>query len=324
MSLLFMEVPSIYIPPRAASLPPAIVAVDFCAAPGRAVERIRAEDRSVSHAARARPAVLSPEQGHAGAQRTGARCSAERHCGLHGPRCADDPALRVTYDRFMEESRLDALAFQQRMLLASGGATFPRSIFGEKPQQLSYAGARGEAEDMMIGCVRKLFDVGRSMLLSNCLFRCGAAAVLLETRSRVGLLLHPWTRGELRLEQVVRTHMGQSDACYEAVYQREDAAGTLGVSLSKQIMQIAGDALKSNITVLAPRVLPLREQLRFFLNMIARRALQGRLPCAPAALRRAAGFTNLRLPSEYLTPSRECLREFGNTSSASIWYEMDY
>ena len=40
--------------------------------------------------------------------------------------------------------------------------------------------------------------------------------------------------------------------------------------LSKQIMQIAGDALKRNITNLGPLVLPVSEQLKFFLNVFAR------------------------------------------------------
>ena len=42
------------------------------------------------------------------------------------------------------------------------------------------------------------------------------------------------------------------------------SAKVRGVRLSKQIMQIAGDALKRNITNLGPLVLPLSEQLRFF------------------------------------------------------------
>ena len=120
----------------------------------------------------------------------------------------------------------------------------------------------------------------RSMLLSNCLFRCGAAALLLSNRrSDAG-------RARFRLCHTVRTHMGMSDECYNSVYQKEDSEGIRGVSLSKQIMQIAGDALKRNITNLGPLVLPFSEQLRFFFNIAARRAASGKLPL-PAPLRSA-------------------------------------
>ena len=33
---------------------------------------------------------------------------------------------------------------------------------------------------------------------------------------------------------------------------------------------------------------------------------------------------NLNLPTESLAPSRYVLNRFGNTSSSSIWYELDY
>ena len=58
------------------------------------------------------------------------------------------------------------------------------------------------------------------------------------------------------------------------------------VRLSRQIMQIAGDALKRNITNLGPLVLPVSEQLKFFLNVFARRAVRGKLPL-PGPLRAA-------------------------------------
>jgi len=112
----------------------------------------------------------------------------------------------------------------------------------------------------------------KSMLLSNCLFRCGAAAMLLSNRRS------DRRHARFRLCHIVRTHMGQSDECYRAVFQEEDAAGVRGVRLSKQIMQIAGDALKRNITSLGPLVLPISEQLRFFGNLLARKALRGQLP----------------------------------------------
>lgn len=45
----------------------------------------------------------------------------------------------------------------------------------------------------------------------------------------------------------------------------------VGVLLSKDLMAIAGHSLKANITTLGPLVLPISEQLLFFLNLIARK-----------------------------------------------------
>ncbi len=44
-------------------------------------------------------------------------------------------------------------------------------------------------------------------------------------------------------------------------------------SLSKQLMGIAGEAIKANITTLGPLVLPLSEQLLFAGNLLARKVL---------------------------------------------------
>ena len=110
----------------------------------------------------------------------------------------------------------------------------------------------------------------RGMLLQNTLFRCGAAAILLSNRgSDAG-------RARFKLLHTVRTHVGKDDLAYNSVIQEEDADGIRGVRLSKAIMQIAGDALKRNITALGPLVLPLKEQLKFFFNMVARTAARGK------------------------------------------------
>ena len=45
----------------------------------------------------------------------------------------------------------------------------------------------------------------------------------------------------------------------------------VGVALSKNLMAIAGDSLKANITTLGPLVLPISEQLLFFMNLIGRK-----------------------------------------------------
>ena len=130
--------------------------------------------------------------------------------------------------------------------------------------------------------------------------------------------------------------MGASDASYQCVYQHEDPAGQVGVHLSKDLMAIAGHALKANITALGPRVLPLGEKLKFAANLIGRKALRikGLAPYTPDFTTAFDHFCihtggrgvidemekQLRLPSAAVAPSRDTLRRYGNTSSSSIWY----
>ncbi|CBI33657.3 unnamed protein product, partial [Vitis vinifera] len=105
----------------------------------------------------------------------------------------------------------------------------------------------------------------RAMLLPNCLFRMGAAAILLSNRRRER------RRAKYRLVHLVRTHKGADDKAYRCVYEEEDPQGKVGISLSKDLMVIAGEALKSNITTIGPLVLPASEQLLFLFTLIGRK-----------------------------------------------------
>ncbi|GHP06017.1 hypothetical protein PPROV_000476400 [Pycnococcus provasolii] len=227
------------------------------------------------------------------------------------------------------------------------------------------------------------FGNDRSMLIPNTLFRVGASAVVMSSRSG------DRARAKYVLNAVVRTHRGADDASYGCVYQREDDKGTTGVSLSRDLITHAGVALKNNITALAPRVLPLSEQARFLMReaklALTRRrqkattkaaaaaaaaadASATKVP-APAPATAAANSSDgdgtastatctddpnkpyvpnfglafdhfcihtggrgvidamqkqLRLSDSMVEPSRATLRQFGNTSSSSVWYELAY
>lgn len=45
----------------------------------------------------------------------------------------------------------------------------------------------------------------------------------------------------------------------------------MGVRLTKELMAVAGEALKVNVTTLGPLVLPISEQVIFILNLILRK-----------------------------------------------------
>ncbi|KAF3338158.1 3-ketoacyl-CoA synthase 11-like protein [Carex littledalei] len=173
----------------------------------------------------------------------------------------------------------------------------------------------------------------RSMLLSNCLFRMGGAAILLTNRRSER------RRSKYQLVHTVRTHRGADDRAYRCVFQEEDETGRTGVALSKDLMAIAGEALRTNITTLGPLVLPMSEQLLFLATLAAKRILRIKIKpylpdfkmafehfCIHAGGRAVLDELekNLELSDWHMEPSRMTLYRWGNTSSSSLWYELAY
>ncbi|KAJ0917740.1 putative very-long-chain 3-oxoacyl-CoA synthase [Helianthus annuus] len=104
----------------------------------------------------------------------------------------------------------------------------------------------------------------RSMLIPNCFFRMGCSALLMSNRRR------DYRRAKYTLEHIVRTHKGGDDSSFRSVYQEEDLEKFRGLKISKDIMEIGGEAIKTNVTTLSPLVLPFSEQMFFFSDLIKR------------------------------------------------------
>ncbi|KAL5852383.1 hypothetical protein ACOSQ3_007501 [Xanthoceras sorbifolium] len=173
-----------------------------------------------------------------------------------------------------------------------------------------------------------------SMLLTNCLFRTGGAAILLSSRDQ------DKKNAKYELQHLVRTNKAQDDQSYNCVFQDVDSEKKLGVSISKDTVKVAGDALKANISSLGPLVLPFSEQFCYGIFMICRKM---RIPCRlrfymPDFKKAFDHFCihaggraiiqgikkNLQLRDEDVEASKMTLYRFGNTSSSSIWYELCY
>ncbi|CAH9102532.1 unnamed protein product [Cuscuta europaea] len=172
----------------------------------------------------------------------------------------------------------------------------------------------------------------KSMILTNTLFRMGGVAVLLSNhRTR----RH---RPKYKLQHLVRTHFGADDASYHSVFQNNDDLGHQGVHLSRNLLQVAGRALKSNISELAPLVLPLSELILYGFATLSRKVSGKRETFVPNFNKAFEHFCihaggravidavqdSLKLSKEDVEASRMTLYRFGNTSSSSIWYELSY
>jgi len=142
------------------------------------------------------------------------------------------------------------------------------------------------------------------------------------------------------------------DNSYKCVFQQEDYADRRGVALSKDIVKVAGQAMKHNFVQLGPHILPIREQVKTVYNRMAiyiLQKLQKALPKHTGFLTVPKAYTpnfakgidhfcihaggravidgvqkNLGLEEDLMEPSKQTLYEWGNTSSSSIWYEMEW
>ncbi|CAL8464977.1 g4512 [Coccomyxa elongata] len=173
----------------------------------------------------------------------------------------------------------------------------------------------------------------RSMLITNCIFRLGAVAYMLSNHAA------DRRHAKYRLQHVVRTHLGASDEAYNAVIQREDDDGIIGVKIGKELMKVAGQALTANIMQLAPLVLPVSEQLIFAGNFVARKVLGINMkPYTPDFKTAFDHFcihpggkavisevgSKLQLNEEQCMPMLVPFERYGNTSSSSTWYAWSY
>ncbi|ESR41804.1 3-ketoacyl-CoA synthase 20 [Citrus sinensis] len=172
----------------------------------------------------------------------------------------------------------------------------------------------------------------RSMLLTNCLFRVGGAAILLSNRSS------DRSSSKYQLVRTLRSHQ-VDDNSYNCIMQKEDEFQHVGVKISKTLMVVAGEALKTHITAVGPLVLPMYEQLLFLATSVARKIFKMKInlyiPDIKLAFEHFCIHTggrgvldgiekNLQLNEWHMEPSRMTLNRFGNTSSSSVWYELAY
>uniref|UniRef100_A0A0E0KEE2 very-long-chain 3-oxoacyl-CoA synthase n=1 Tax=Oryza punctata TaxID=4537 RepID=A0A0E0KEE2_ORYPU len=178
----------------------------------------------------------------------------------------------------------------------------------------------------------------RTMMLAQCLFRCGGAAVLLSS--------DPAHRGRAKMElrRLVRATTAASDDAYSCILQREDDDGLLGASISKALPKAALRAFSANLQRLLPRVLPATEIARLaadlaWQNLLQRRRHQRQRAKLNVNLKAGVDHICLHaggvavidavkkrfgLEERDVEPSRMTLHRWGNTSASSVWYVLSY
>lgn len=179
----------------------------------------------------------------------------------------------------------------------------------------------------------------RGFLIQNTLFRCGGAAIVLSNSWLDG------RRAWYKLLHCVRVQ-GTDQTSYDAVYETQcPVSGKRGVRLSKDIVKVAGKCMEKNFTTLGPSVLAFKEQAKVVLSIAARWLIKklklSFTPPKPYVPDFKSGIDhfcihaggravidgiekNLKLEPFHTEPSRMALLNYGNTSSSSIWYEMEY
>ncbi|XP_071692253.1 3-ketoacyl-CoA synthase 13-like [Rutidosis leptorrhynchoides] len=173
----------------------------------------------------------------------------------------------------------------------------------------------------------------RSMLVTNCIFRVGcAAAIITNDPSRR-------STAKMELQHCLRTHHGADDSAYHAAFQEEDGKGITGVSLTKDLIRVAGLNLRQHIKILAPRVLSLNQLVGYVCSVVSSVMSGGQMkPVVPdftmafehicvhtggkAVIEQVARV--LKFNDSVTEPARMCLNRFGNTSSSLVFYELAY
>ena len=175
------------------------------------------------------------------------------------------------------------------------------------------------------------------MMLPNCLFCSGGCSMLFTNRRSLK------KQAILKL-RYLRTRMGSRNEAYESCMRQEDECGYQGIRLSKHLKKEAALALTTNLQVLVPKVLPLKEIFCYLVGSRRQKRNNTKVQKVEAVgvtLNMKAGIEHFCIHpggraiidgigkifslSEYdLEPSRMALFRFGNTSASGFWYALAY
>ncbi|CAL2243582.1 unnamed protein product [Prunus armeniaca] len=170
-------------------------------------------------------------------------------------------------------------------------------------------------------------------LILNCLFRMGSAAILLTNKKQ------DMKSSKYQLFRTLRTQKAFDDRAYLSTIREEDSNGKLGVTIKRDILEVAGEILRWNVTVLGSSILPFSEKFRHGVSRIRKRFIDKSAEiyvpnfksaiehfCLPTSGRQLVKelAKGLKLGDGEMEAALMTLHRFGNQSSSSLWYELAY
>ncbi|XP_024980631.1 3-ketoacyl-CoA synthase 9-like [Cynara cardunculus var. scolymus] len=174
----------------------------------------------------------------------------------------------------------------------------------------------------------------RSMMVLNCLFQSGSAAILITNKPSAR------KNSKYRLLYALRTQGAFDDKAYNFVIREEDSKGITGVTLRKDGDDMWTKNYSGSIFHnLGSSILPLEETIGFGFSIITKELLNNLtelnvpnfrkviqhycLPASGKAVIMEIG-KKLNLDQEEIEAALMTLHRFGNQSSSSLWYELAY
>ncbi|KAI9109039.1 hypothetical protein K1719_019994 [Acacia pycnantha] len=106
-------------------------------------------------------------------------------------------------------------------------------------------------------------------------------------------------RSKYQIIHTLRIHMASDNRSYNCVFQQDNDQNIIDISISKDLMKVVGQVLKSHITSLAPLVLPVSKKLKFLVTFVGSKVLR---------LKIKAYVLNCKLPFEHF-----CIQTGGKT-----------
>ncbi|KAJ9539708.1 hypothetical protein OSB04_026214 [Centaurea solstitialis] len=173
----------------------------------------------------------------------------------------------------------------------------------------------------------------RSMMVLNCVFRSGGAAILITNKKSARNI------SKYKLLYSLRTQAAFDDKGYNSAILEEDSEGITGVTLRKDVLHVAGELLRSSFRIMGSSILPLEEKIRYGFSMFTKKFLNQSFEiyvpnfgkaiqhyCLPASGKAVIMeiAKNLKLKDEEIEAPLMTLHRFGNQSSSSLWYELAY
>ncbi|KAL9684077.1 hypothetical protein QQ045_021509 [Rhodiola kirilowii] len=173
----------------------------------------------------------------------------------------------------------------------------------------------------------------KPMLLLNCLFRMGSAAILLSNK--------PSSRqiAKYKLLQTLRSHFASNDDAYQIVFREEDSKGITGVMLNRESLKVAEHVIRTHVTAVSASILPLSEKLRHVFSLAMRKYFGKSwsvyipdfrsvvqhfcLPTSGKTVIKEIG-KGLKLDESNMEAALMTFRRFGNQSASALWYELAY